>query len=170
MRRSDSGAMVVPSNEGGEPHCQTPNKFCGHITFCGRRVDHFTASRPTILRPHHLVAGAWSFHHFTTDHASPQLHYPASDTGKAAGSGSDDDGDDGMLPCIVQSLRHGHLRHPWAPAASIDTPGIHGHFRHPWASPASISTSGIHRHRRHPWAPPTSMGTGGIRGYLHLQY
>ena len=78
-------------------------------------MDH--ASRPTILRPHHFVAGAWSFHHFTTDHTSPQLHSPASDTGTAAGSGSGDDGDDGMLPCMYIQ----YLRHPWAPAASMGT-------------------------------------------------
>ena len=111
------------------PHCQTLNNSAAtsHFVEGACSFHHFTTRCPTILRPHHF---------FTTDHASPQLHSPASDTGTAAGSGSDDDGDDGMLPCKIPTpcmgtcCIHGNLGHPWAPTASMGTYGIRRYLQY----------------------------------------
>src|SRR5437762_6623885 len=103
--RGPRGAMVVPCNEGGASHLTILRPH--HILWKARGASIISLpDAQQFLRPHHF---------FTTDHASPQLHFTASDTVTAAGSGSDDDGDDGMLPCMYNTYgMHGHLRHAWA--------------------------------------------------------
>ena len=108
--RGPRDATVVPSNEGGGPHCQTPNKFCGHITLW-QALGAFIISPPTTP---HL-------------NSIPLLRTPA----RLLGLGLMMMGM--TVCCLVQ-----YLRHAWAPTASMGTYGIHGHLRHPWAPAASV--------------------------------